>query len=127
MTNEQITKLLQEASKKEFLDAIQLIKLNEKAYKKSKFFKDTRIPLLPLYQQYYGWQKSKMNILEQLSKDIKDFDVNVILDKIIEVLNSINNDPEVMEKINEFIEKFDPKSLNGLLENLQEEVAKIKL
>lgn len=127
MTNEQITKLLQEASKKEFLDAIQLIKLNEKAYKKSKFFKDTRIPLLPLYQQYYGWQKSKMNILEQLSKDVKDFDVNVVLDKIIEILNSIDNDPEVMEKINGFIEKFDPKSLNGLLENLQEEVAKIKL
>lgn len=126
MTKQELNKLLQQASNMDFLDAIELLKSNEKQYRKMEFYKISKIPLLQLYQSYYLWKKSKATLANQIMGAIEEFDLDVVVNKIIELLDRIDEDPEIMGKVEKALSNFNPESLEGLAEKLQKEIKKIK-
>ena len=126
MTKFELDKILKDASRLGFIEAIELIKFNEPAYKKSDFFKIHKIPLLQLYKEYFMWDKAQRDLVLEFSEYVKNFDYQLIIDKLLEFLKEINENPEIMEKIEGLVEKFDPKALDGMMDGLQREIAKLK-
>lgn len=126
MTNHELKQLLQRASRQSFLEAIEIIYENEAQYKKSAFFKKTRIPLLQLYQNFYSWEKAEFNILDELKHELENFDVQKIVDFAAKAVEAINESPEISEKIKDFLDGFNLQALDGLLVDIQEELSKTK-
>lgn len=126
MTKFELQELLQEASKMDFLGSIELIHSKEKEYKKSEIFKKTSIPLMVLYKEFYMWQKSQTNFFDLFQEFITDFDFEKVSNRILELLNYLNEKPELIEKFNKILENFDIKNIEEYAKKLEKEVSVLK-
>lgn len=126
MTNFEINKLLEGLSGLNFLEAIQEVHNQEDSYKKSAFFKATKIPLKVLFKEYMMWGQVKKDLIEELDIYIRNFDVSSVIEKIHEIFDKVLNDPEFMEKIKEKLKDYDSEGLNVYMDKIEGELNKFK-
>ena len=122
MNRLEIFELLQEAYNESFLDSILVIKENEKEYKKSDFYKTTRIPFLQLYKMYYEKTKADYGIVEQFDFWLRNLDENTIQEKIAGVITKLKDN----EDMKEIFESFDIKELEKEREKIEQDFKNMK-
>ena len=122
MTKLEIQLLLEQAYESTFLDSIELLKNKNKDYKKSNFYKETRIPLAQLYQSFFAYQKTNMDIADKINHYLNNIDTDIIVNKMTDF---IEND-KVKEIINVIIEKFDFEKLMEASEELNKSIQNLK-
>ena len=126
MTKFELQSLLQDAAKLDFLSSIELIQSKEKDYKKSEYFKNTGIPLTTLYKEFYMWQKSQINFFDLFQEFITEFDFEKVSNRILDLLNYLNEKPELIEKANKILENFDIKNIEEYAKRLEKGVSILK-
>lgn len=118
MTKLQIQEVLENAYKKDFLDSIEYLFQEEKEYKKSNFFKATRIPLAVLYEKFY-MTKTKENLANDLVNVFMEFDVEYLVIKFEQFIEGFKDS----EKINDWLEKilsyFDTEKISEYRDDIQ--------
>jgi hypothetical protein len=123
MKQYEINVMLEEAYEKEFLDMILFLKKEEKEYKTSEFYKETKIPLMELYKNYFEYKKSQENFIE---KYIKDLNEDLIEEKISLIIDKLENNELIKEKLNQFLGTFNLEQLvqesEELFKNLKNEI-----
>ena len=126
MTKRDIERILEVASVKGFLDRIEYLAENDKEYKKSDFYKSTRINLMVLYEKYYYFINSQATVLEQITEVVQNFDMGIVFVKVEEFLQWIVDNDKVNEFVNKIYDKFDPSVLEGFKDQLSEMGDKLK-
>lgn len=126
MTKEQLQSILEGASKKDFLGAIEFLNSLEKPYRKSVTFKQTRIPLLQLFREYMSWKKIQENIAEQFVTEFTKLDKTEIVYQITQLIDYLLENEELSEKIMEVLNKFDLQSMTDYAKELDEAISKLK-
>lgn len=109
MNKIEIFALLEEVYQESFLDSILTLKENEKEYKKSEFYKTTRIPLIKLYESYYSYKKANYGLIDQLDAWLENIDESIIEEKLLNLINSLKSNEVVQDLMKSF-------SLEGLKE-----------
>lgn len=113
MTKIDLIKVLDEAYYEDFLDSVLVIKRNEKEYKLSDYYKETKIPLMELYKNYYQYKKSEDDLIGQLTYWFDNLDEAKVEEKIASVITKLRNN----EDLKEFFANF---SLDRLEEQKEE-------
>jgi hypothetical protein len=117
MTNIQLQLLLEEAYQTTFLDSIEILLLKEPDYKRSEFFKKTKIPLLDLYKNYFTYMSAKYNLDSKINEFIDGIDADKLANLLADGFEKFQNNPKMQKVIKVIIDKFD---LNFFKENNQE-------
>lgn len=95
-------------STKNFFDMMVLVKTFKKEYKKSDFYKATKMPLIEVIKQSKIWYSFQLDhLLEQAQKFVDDLNI----DNINDIINQVG---KVFEKENESIMSF-AKEFENLL------------
>lgn len=126
MNNKQIESVLEQAIEKGFLEQVEYIFDNEKEYKKSEFFKKTRIPLITLYEKYY-MTKSQKRLLKDLTEVVKEFDIEFLVIKIEQLLEQFKDSEDIQDFFEKVVSFFNPEKLAGLQEQAAEMLKKINI
>ena len=103
--------ILKETNEMVFLEKYKNLKKYEKEYKKSDYYKTTRISLLDLYEKYENYYKKEYSIIDKIETFINDIDEEMIKDKILYLLELLNDDERVQELLSSVINKFDVDAL----------------
>ena len=111
MTNIQLQELLEEAYESTFLQSIELLMKNEKDYKQSNFFKQTKIPLTILYEKFFQYKKSSMPLFDEIAKAISNLDVDVLVNKLEEFIVKAEEKERIVDTLNQIIENFNYEAL----------------
>lgn len=120
MTNKQINALLEKAYKSNFLDSIEILAKENKKYKQSDFFKNTRIPLQELYKLYVQNQVLKRTLFDQIDEFIVNFNAEVAAEKSIEFLEKLDRNEKFQEIIEKIINGLDPEKIVKYTDQIQE-------
>lgn len=126
MTNIQIQKILNEALNKSFLDKILFLTEQEREYKKSDFFKTTKIPLLTLHEKYEMYKMKNNQVIEEFNNFIKEIDVDLVTGKLEELVLNLEKNKTIVNMVNDFIENFNYEKVNEYAIQIQEEMNKLK-
>lgn len=128
MTKEQIEKILIKAGKMEFLDLIEFLAGEEKEYNRGEFYKKTRIPLLQLFKEYVSYNRTKESIVNRALQDLLRYeDYEKIAEKVVDIFDYLNKNPEVVAEFEKFFYKFlDSQELKSFSEELNFKFNKIK-
>lgn len=126
MTQLELHTLLQETYQSSFLDSILLLTKQEQNYKKSEFYKATRVPLLELYKTYYQYMKSEYGIEEKIKDIIENFDVKLLQNKIEDLVQNLEKSPKFKDFLNTIVEKFNLQDLMDQSEELKESLSSIQ-
>jgi hypothetical protein len=81
MDNLELQMLLDELYTESFLESIEMIYEKESEYKKSSFYKQTKIPLIQLYEKYFQYRMLNYSMQEKFNDFIKEIDAKQIIDK----------------------------------------------
>jgi ABC-type amino acid transport substrate-binding protein len=119
MNKLEIFKLLEEAYDEAFLDSILLIGENKKEYKKSDFYKTTRIPFLQLYKMYYEKRKADYGIVEQFDFWLRNLNEDTLEQKIAGVLKKLKEDEDLKEIFDSFSLEGAEKEREELEKNIE--------
>jgi len=117
MTKLNLQQLLDKAYNGFFLDSIEILVAEESAYKKTDFFKQTKIPLLTLYQQYFVYQQSKYGLSNKIDEFINEIDTERLEELLVEVFEKISKNERLSDMIAKLLESF---NLDKLIENSEE-------
>lgn len=120
MTNKQINALLEKAYKSNFLDSIEILAKENKKYKQSDFFKNTRIPLQELYKLYVQNQVLKRTLFDQVDEFIVNFNAEVAAEKSIEFLEKLDRNEKFQEIIEKITNGLDPEKIVKYTDQIQE-------
>lgn len=120
MTNKQINALLEKAYKSNFLDSIEILAKENKKYKQSDFFKNTRIPLQELYKLYVQNQVLKRTLFDQIDEFIVNFNAEVAAEKSIEFLEKLDRNEKFQEIIEKITNGLDPEKIVKYTDQIQE-------
>lgn len=126
MNNLELHDILKEAYDLPFLDSIEYLLDNEKEYKKSDFYKKTRISLTALYEKYFQYRQSKYNIWEKVEEVLKSIDPDIISDKLAEALENLDNNDKVRDIFKKVLKNFDMNDIIKQSEEFKEGVNKLK-
>jgi predicted transcriptional regulator len=126
MDNIQLQLILDEAYSKTFLDKIEFLLEKEKDYKKSEFFRLTKIPLLALYEKFDGYKTRQKNIADEFNDFIYGIDNDLVVQKISEFIEVAEKDKKIVQTLNEIIENFNYEKISEIAEQVQKELNKIK-
>jgi hypothetical protein len=80
MDNLELQILLDELYTESFLDSIQIIYEKESEYKKSSFYKQTKITLIQLYEKYFQYRMLNYSMQEKFNDFIKEIDAKQIIE-----------------------------------------------
>lgn len=127
MTKIEIQQLLEEAKDKNFLSSIELLTINESNYKKSDFYKQTRIPLLSLYEKYFVYHESKYSVSEKINQFLYDFDNDELADKIVDTFEKLQKNERIIKFISKVLEKFDLDAILKDGDSIREIATKLKI
>ena len=119
MTKLELQQLLEEAYSSFFLDSIELLAAKEAEYRKSDFFKKTKLSLSVLYKQYFIYQQSKYGLSNKIDEFINEIDTEKLEELLIGVVEKLSTNDKLNSIINKFAERFDLKSLIENSEELQ--------
>ncbi|MFW6029392.1 MAG: hypothetical protein ACOCRO_03980, partial [Halanaerobiales bacterium] len=89
MTNLEIQTMLERAYNSTFLDSIEFLSKREKQYKKSDFYKQTKIPLFTLYEKYFAYHTAKLELVDQLNEVFVNFDTEYAVEKIEQFIDEL--------------------------------------
>lgn len=126
MTEMDIILLLEEIKEALYLDKILIIKQNEKKYKKSDFFKATRVPLMQLALGYETYYERRYNAPKMVENAIRGMGSDVIAEKIVESFNLALQDDSIKTIINNVGEFFDYKNIQESAEELKTNIQSLK-
>lgn len=122
----QIQGMLEKAYNLTFLEAIEMLSKERKKYEKSEFYKESRIPLLKLYESYFAYTQQRYGIFNKISDIIESIDKNLINEKVTEILETLSENDSVNKFLNEIFEKFNMADLLEQNEELKELIKKVK-
>ena len=126
MTNIELVALLEQAYEKTFLDAIEFLFEQSNEYKRSKFYKTTRIPLEILFEKYFTWQKASYNMVDDLFESIMSVDTNRLVEKISDIVEKASQDGKISEFFTKLLEQFDPEVLEKYSQEFDKTVQSLK-
>ena len=102
------------------LDRIVALKQFEKRYKKSKFYKQTKMPLRALYANLIGLKFDKM-----ITGIMQNFNIDSLANTLTEILDGVDTD-----SLNNFFVRLsdimDPNQLAASAVTLQEQIQKLQ-
>jgi hypothetical protein len=111
MNNLQLYGLLDEIYKANFLESIELIQEKTPEYKKSDFFKKTKLPLETVYEKYFYYMNANYSFDEKVEQFVNGIDPEVLSDIFIKAVEYIQNNEEFMKKVESFVSSFDVENL----------------
>jgi len=127
MTKIEIQALLDKAKDSSFLNSIELLMMNESNYKKSDFYKQTRIPLLSLYEKYFVYHESKYSISEKINEFLYDFDNDELADKIVDTFEKLQKNERIIKFVSKVLEQFDLQAIIKDGDSIRELASKLKI
>lgn len=127
MDNILLQQILQKAYNETFLSRMELLIETDKDYKKSEFFKNTKISLFDLYNQYETYLANKNMIIDEFNAFVEELDTEVLVKKLSDFLADIEKDKKIVEILNDIIEYFSTEKVSEYASLIQEAVDKIKL
>jgi len=125
MDNIQLQLILDEAYTKTFLEKIEFLVENDKNYKKSEFFKNTKIPLLELYKNFEQYKNSQNDLIDEFNDFIEGINIDIVIEKIREFINKVEDDETIVEKLNDFIDNFNVEKVSEYATQIKEELNKV--
>jgi hypothetical protein len=84
MNNLDIQSLLNELYDKPFLELIEALSQKESEYKKTSFYKQTKIPLALLFEKYLQHKTLQYSLKEQVKDFIEEVDFENVLDNALD-------------------------------------------
>jgi hypothetical protein len=126
MTNLQIQMMLEKAYKQTFLDKILFLKEQEIQYKKSSFFKQTKISLMELYKNFDIYTTQKLGLTYKLEDFINNTDFDKLGEEVITFLQKIVEDERFEGFLNKIIESFDFEIIKKQSEELDKVLKTMK-
>jgi predicted transcriptional regulator len=120
MTKLQIRQLLEKAYGAQFLDSVEVLLESNKDYVKSEFYKNTRIPLVELYKNYVLHRQSTNDLLAQIDKFILEFNVDIAIERINELLVGLDENEKFKSILNKIIENLNPEKIEVLQKQIEE-------
>ena len=114
-----IQSLLDELYEKPFLEVIQTLSQKESEYKKSDFYKQTKIPLNTLFEKYFQHRATQFSMKEKIEDFIREINFESILDSALVWIENEDNQARIEKLLNKVLQKFN-------LDNLQEESEELK-
>jgi len=126
MNNLELQILLEKIYNQTFLESIEIIFEKEKEYKKSDFFKQTKIPLIQLYEKYFVYMNSKYSIEDKLNDFITKIDTNKLTDISLDWIEKLEDNDKFNKIINIILEKFDLSKLQEGQKEIESIISDIK-
>ena len=126
MKNFEIQMTLEEAYEKPFLEKVEFIIEKEKDYKKSEFFKNTKISFATLYEKFEMYQSRNTDIIDEFNKFVQDLDIDIIVQKVSEFLEKAEKDKKIVDVLNDLIDNFNVDRISEYATKIQEELTKVK-
>lgn len=126
MTNNEILALLERAHEETFLTSIETLTSAQMEYKKSNFYKLTKIPIFTLYEKYGKYLEGYKTITDEINKGIENLDIDSIIEKLnffIEKIEKDENISKVLEKITDF---FNSEQMEKYVKNIEEKFKQLK-
>lgn len=127
MNNLELQILLDDLYSESFLDSIEIIYKKDPEYKKSSFYKETKIPLIQLYEKYFQYRVLQYSMQEKFNDFIAKIDINQMIKIGLNWLENFENTERVNQLIGKIMENFDldyiknnNNELKDLLENFKE-------
>ena len=126
MTTLELQLLLDELAGMSFLDSILEITKQDKNYKKSEFFRTTRIPLAELYEKYLQSVFFKADKVEEIALAIENMNISRFAEKLSELIDKALDEDNLKERIEGFQKGFDIEELAKQNSELEEAINKLK-
>ena len=117
MNNLDIQSLLDELQEKPFLELIETLNEKESEYKKTSFYKQTKIPLALLFEKYIQHKTLQYSLKEQAKDFIEEVNFERVLDSILNWVEKPENQQKIEQVFSKLLEKF---SLESLAEESEE-------
>lgn len=127
MDNILLQQILQKAYNETFLSRMELLVESDKDYRKSEFFKNTKISLFDLYSQYETYLANKNMIIDEFNAFVEKLDTEILVQKLSQFLEDIEKDKKIVEILNDIIEYFSTEKVSEYASLIQEAVDKIKM
>jgi len=127
MTKLEIQLLLDEAKDSDFLNSIEILDEKQSEYKKSDFFKKTRIPLLSLYEKYFAYYESQYSITKKINEFIYELDKEELANLLVGVVEKLNDNNRFKEIVSKALEQFDINALIANNEDFKKAVSDLKI
>lgn len=125
MDNIQLQMILEDAYKRTFLDKIEFLIEQDKDYKKSDFFKKTKIPLLELYKSFDAYKSKGLDLAKEFNDFIEGINVDNVIELLKEFIEALEQDKKISEVINDIIENFNYEKISDIATMIQEEMQKL--
>jgi hypothetical protein len=126
MDNLELQLILEDAYKKTFLDKIEFLVEHDREYKKSEFFKLTKIPLLTLYEKFDQYKTKSITIVDEFIEFIQSIDTDMVAEKVADFITSAEQNKKIVDTINDIIENFNYEKITKIAAEVQEELNKLK-
>jgi len=126
MDNLVLNDMLKEAYDMPFLDSIEFLKESERSYKKSDFYKKTKIKLKVLYKEYFVYRQSKYDIWEKVDTALTSIDPEVVSEKLGEAIELLDKNEKVKGILSKILNNFDIKEIVKQGETLKKEMKNLK-
>ena len=126
MNELELLELLENLYKMSFLDSIKEIQEKELLYKKSDFFKSTKIPLTTLYEKFFIYTNSRYSFEEKLNEFIIKLDVDRLTDLAVDWIEKLEQNEKFSQILQKIIEKFDLKEIKEAQEDIANFVSDVK-
>jgi transcriptional/translational regulatory protein YebC/TACO1 len=126
MNKTEIYDLLDTIYEANFLDSIEIITEEESKYKKSEFYKQTKVPLATLCEKYFHWRNSENSIKDELLSFVYNLDEDAVVKTLTNLIKKLESSEDVQRIVEAIAESLDPKDLKNLSEEFQETVSKLK-
>lgn len=108
------------------LERILTLKENEAKYKNSDFYKIAKIPFMELYKNYLELKKLSKTSSEKFDEFFEGLDEQVVVKKIIKVIESLEKEDKIQLFIEKLISSFDISKLNVNKEELSKLIKNMK-
>jgi hypothetical protein len=126
MDNIQLQLVLQRAYDKSFLDKIEFLIEQEKEYKRSEFFKLSRIPLLTLYEKFDQYTRSRELVVDQFNAFVEGIDSEGVVKKLGDILEKIEEEKRIVDILNDLVENFNVEKVSEYATQIQEAAKSLK-
>lgn len=126
MNNFDIQLLLDEIRERNFLNSIELIYKKNPEYKKSDFYKNTRIPLEILYEKYFHFYNANYSLTEKMEAFIEGVNPDTLSNIIISTLEKLESNENFKEKIIKILENFNIEELMKQNEEIDKLIKDLK-
>lgn len=109
-----------------FLESILEIQKEEANYKKSNFFKQTKIPLSTLYEKFFIYKNSRYGFDQKINDFITNIDVNKLTDLALDWIEKLEQDEKFKNILQKIFDKFNVSDLETIKEDINTIITDVK-